>query len=421
MATGTRYQVRKSGRSLTSLDTPVSRRVNSQEQVSPQELRPLSVLGQIYSDQNLSHYNSMEIRNVNADINLGARNKTRKTALSPFQSPQYDSTLNLQDSRRSLLWDNYDVHEHGSDAVFEDDNHTTSEILSLKSVIHDIETSLTNAEECSSELLHMSVPRNELHSLLIASELTYAVITSLKINISEVLIITDSLVALCWLMNEKSRNRMYVQNQIITIHRYDKWMEDRLGKNVQIQIAHISGHQNPADLLTKEAPSPATIRESSVWMQGYPWMNLETKYMPLTRFSDVSLNKDQADQYLNEVILADPDSITVKTNNPAYHLYKSQDDFLPIHCVLPVNKVESVNDSTDTSEAYVTHKPNKQYIIDFIHLGWLKALRILTNCNIFFVKLFHKTHSNTKSHALKTGMTLKCKLCKLNFYTMHQL
>ena len=212
MATGTRYQVRKSGRSLTSLDTPVSRRVNSQEQVSPQELRPLSVLGQIYSDQNLSHYNSMEIRNVNADINLGARNKTRKTALSPFQSPQYDSTLNLQDSRRSLLWDNYDVHEHGSDAVFEDDNHTTSEILSLKSVIHDIETSLTNAEECSSELLHMSVPRNELHSLLIASELTYAVITSLKINISEVLIITDSLVALCWLMNEKSRNRMYVQN-----------------------------------------------------------------------------------------------------------------------------------------------------------------------------------------------------------------
>ena len=272
-----------------------------------------------------------------------------------------------------------------------------------------------------SELLHMSVPRNELHSLLIAAEITYAVVVSLKINISEILIITDSLVALCWLMNDKSRNKMYVQNQIITIHRYIKWMEERLGSEVNIQIAHISGHQNPADLLTKGTPSPATINESSIWIQGYPWMNLETNSMPITRFSDISLNKDQADQYLNEVILADPDSITVDTEDPTYHLYKSHDDSLSIHCVLPARRNDSIDDIDAISKAHMTHKATGKQFIDFIHLGWLKALRILSKWNTFLVNLFHKTHLKTKNRVLKISMTLRCKLCNLNFYTMHQL
>ena len=72
-----------------------------------------------------------------------------------------------------------------------------------------------------SQLLRMSIPRNELHSLVLAAELCYAVVVSLqKKKYQDILFITDSLVTLCWVSNENARNKVYVSNSVLTIRRF---------------------------------------------------------------------------------------------------------------------------------------------------------------------------------------------------------
>ena len=65
-----------------------------------------------------------------------------------------------------------------------------------------------------SRLMFMSVPRNELHALLIAAELAYAVVGSLQLPIQEVTLLTDSLVSLCWVSNYRARNKVCSEQSI---------------------------------------------------------------------------------------------------------------------------------------------------------------------------------------------------------------
>ena len=174
-----------------------------------------------------------------------------------------------------------------------------------------------------SQLLKMSVPRNELHAITMAVELAFAVIVSLNKPFQDVLFITNSLVSLCWVNNERSRNKIYVQNQIITIHRYLKWIRDRCGPLTNVELVHIPGTMNPADLMTKGQPTAKDISEDSQWINGFPWMKSEISEMPLTRFEDISLSKDEAKKYLEEVLQAETSFIPDQDESVPYMLYQS--------------------------------------------------------------------------------------------------
>ena len=180
-------------------------------------------------------------------------------------------------------------------------------------------------------------------------------------------------------------------------------------------LAHISGAQNPADFLTKGSPNLESMSESSPWMAGYPWMSINTEDMPLTRFSDVSLNKKQFNQYLEEVAHADPSSIPLADEeDSSYYIYPDVDDSGKVNCIIrpPIMKqIETVN----------TIEPlRSKLLIDFIHIGWEKSMRLLTKCCTYYAILKHKTHMNTSNCSVKASLALKCSICILNFETFQQ-
>ena len=269
-----------------------------------------------------------------------------------------------------------------------------------------------------SKLMNMSVPRNELHSLLIATELVYATVVSLSLPLEEVLIVTDSLVSLCWVSNQRSKNKVYVQNKIITINRYIRWIQDRLGSDSKVDIAHIAGTVNPADLLTKGQPSASEIDSSSTWQKGYEWMSFQTQVMPLTRFEDVSLSRDEVSEFLDETLQTSYEFS--HDENPSFFLYdtdKVQERM--IGCILPPIPLESIGFKPQVQIQHLKSGKRKQvpYLIDVIGHGWYKSEIVLKFAALFAVKLFHSTHSNSLSPKIRNSMASRCPLCLLTLAT----
>ena len=153
-----------------------------------------------------------------------------------------------------------------------------------------------------SRLQKFSVPRNEMDSLLLACELTYAVVVSTDIKFTDILICTDSIVSICWALNENAKHKVFVHNRSLTINRYIRWISDRSGSSSKVEILHIPGNVNPADILTKGRPIPSDLGSESNWQIGFPWMHGEISDMPVTRYSDISLGRDDQKHFADEIM-----------------------------------------------------------------------------------------------------------------------
>lgn len=136
-----------------------------------------------------------------------------------------------------------------------------------------------------------SIPRNELESIRVVAGLAFDIKNSLGDRVSDVLYLTDSVIALSWCHNLDKRLRLFCFNRVSEIRRL---IQSVTGDTEELPLFHIDGKLNPADLITKPCNiSPSILTESSVWVNGYDWMKLPHDQMPITSYSEVCISAQQ--------------------------------------------------------------------------------------------------------------------------------
>ena len=284
-----------------------------------------------------------------------------------------------------------------------------------------------------SRLLKFSVPRNELEAIEIGVELVFATVVSLETTFTEIIIGTDSMVAMCWCHNENIQHKVYVMNRVLAINRFLRWTQDRVGKSCRVNLAHIPGEQNIADILTKGPPNPDLLKEGSDWQCGTPWMKGEVSAMPLTQYSDISLSKADQPKYQEELISADLSFCSDNQRTPGVFVYPVDNEFgESLSCVVSPPSSSHTTSSAHTApslsrpavfsffgeglhvmqETVVQGKP-VVYLNDVVRLGWARSNRQLNLIVKQCILWLHKTHLSTKKFEVKQSLIEKCPLCNL--------
>ena len=73
-----------------------------------------------------------------------------------------------------------------------------------------------------SKLLNGTIPRNELSAIMLMTEVAFIAKKSLGSRVDDIIFVTDSTIALCWVHNENKRLRIFVLNRVETIRRMIK-------------------------------------------------------------------------------------------------------------------------------------------------------------------------------------------------------
>ncbi len=292
-----------------------------------------------------------------------------------------------------------------------------------------------------SRLMSFSVPRNELDAILLGMELTFAVIVSLRLPFLHVLIASDSLVAVSWAMNDRARNKTFVYNRVLAVNRYIRWIKENLPMQSEVELVHIKGVDNAADCLTKGAVHPRDIDLSSPWQVGLPWMAEDVKNMPLTRYADISLSRDDAMRFLEETIATDlivcPPRVE-DIGDTSFCLYPTVSCGVEITaCVVcpprsacssptPKSFLSCSSVSPEGARSLMKEEDNefKQFggatchLIDVVYFGWKRSNRILAIVTEFGLRLFHNTHLHTRSEPVRRSMAARCLFCLMKSHLL---
>lgn len=265
-----------------------------------------------------------------------------------------------------------------------------------------------------SQLCKFSVPKNELCALVLAMELIYAAVISLTINIGNVIVCVDSLVALCWASNVNGRSKVFVQNRVITINRYITWINERLKPGSQVQLCHIPGELNPSDLLTKGCISPSQIAPNTPWTDGYKWMTVDFEFMPVKVYSDITVSKDDILEIQKETTEFDLPKIDDIKNSPFLHIPMSSEfgDYLgyvySVHTFETPKNIILLHSKPTPSISYKA-KP----MLNVVEMGWIKANNVMKVVAKYFIFLLHNTHLKTTHHHIQSSLLSKCILCNI--------
>ena len=238
-----------------------------------------------------------------------------------------------------------------------------------------------------SKLMKSTIPRNELSAIMLMTELAFIVKTSLGERVSEVVYITDSTIAMSWCHNTNIKIRLFVKNRVETIRRMIEWA----GDEDEIPLYHIDGLMNVADVLTKKHEmSVEKVTIGSVWQNGLPWMRLDTEQMPVLRYIDLTVTKDQEEEVKSECF---------------------EEPFLPMEAeknlhtcckvmITPPGIPQQIG-ATHTREDNIKgievpgptrRREDDELIVKVVSLGWRRALRVL-NCVLAFIqKIKHRKH-----------------------------
>ena len=236
-----------------------------------------------------------------------------------------------------------------------------------------------------SRLITSTIPRNELNAILLLAELTYIVKNAMPIAPKEIVYVSDSTIAVSWCTNLDIKLRQFVANRVETIRRVIEWTT---GTPENVPIFHVSGTQNVADLITKIHPFEAQIVDKdSVWQNGYPWMRLPSAEMPLLPPEEMHLSSEDKEEMKKECqasfkLVPEPEA-------RAQYL-QVQQEIRAAYSVLspPVTYIEDEHPTICTIAAA---KP--EHTIDFIGLGWNKALRIISYRVKAISILKHRSHT----------------------------
>ena len=130
-----------------------------------------------------------------------------------------------------------------------------------------------------------SVPRAELKAAVLGSTLFHTVRKNCLDQYKKVTFVSDSTIALYWIVQDYRPLQIAVRNAVIEIRRF----------TLPEQWFHIESELNLADLETR--PTGVTIDdilEDSEWVNGKDWMKLPSKDFPIKPISQLTLeNKDK--------------------------------------------------------------------------------------------------------------------------------
>lgn len=288
-----------------------------------------------------------------------------------------------------------------------------------------------------SQLMDMSIPRNELEGVSLMCKLAFIVSKSLGNVISNVLFFTDSTCALSWCHNLEKKLKMYVHNRVSTIRRYVNWITPEADP---IPLYHIDGKLNIADLLTKSHDiKPQSLDHSSEWQNGLAWMTLKVEEMPITHYKDLTVSKTENKEIDQECFLEPmlPSNQSVaeihEQNGSETHNDLDCSKVNTVHCMsckksvdatFPPNRCygkDSAYDHCDdcsckikhTSSVFVARKGSStdEYLVPIIEVGWRKAIEIMSKVVTFSAKLIHSTHMRTKNFDIQSSLENKCQIC----------
>ena len=145
---------------------------------------------------------------------------------------------------------------------------------------------------------------------------------------------------------------------------------------------HIDGSTNIADLTKHHDIGPEDVSTGSEWQVGKPWMRLNTEDMPLKRYQDLTVSQSLDDQVRAECY---------------DHLLEPSQDSGQHHAIFSI-----FNDEVFVNSAAAGRLGNS-LIVDPIHHGWFRAIRILQNLLRFIGTINHR-----RNHTIKG---LICHIC----------
>ena len=130
----------------------------------------------------------------------------------------------------------------------------------------------------------ISLPRLELNGAVLAARLKQFLAHKLDLPLEKVYFWTDSTLVLQYVKNERQRFKTFVANRITEMH-----------KNADPeQFRHISGKQNPADLLTHGVSDPESLMKEDEhgngWFGGPKFVRDDEKNWPTTSFPPLNEN-----------------------------------------------------------------------------------------------------------------------------------
>ena len=277
-----------------------------------------------------------------------------------------------------------------------------------------------------SRILDGTVPRNELSAIMLMTELAYTVKKALGDLVEDIMYVTDSTIAMCWIFNENKKLRHYVLNRVTLIRQMIEWTS---GHTDKIPLYHIEGELNIADLLTKPHPiTPKDLSISSEWQSGYAWMGLPFNMMPLMSYTDLRIKAKELQDFEKECF---------------------QEPFVPIsnpliHGLFGCNPVQAPANTHCTGCSYVSgsvswecYGRSDEYdhcdqcgcnlvfnvvcpgrvsgpshsTVDILRLGWQKGIRIMSLCLRVKHSIIHRAHGKTANSLLEKKWKAICMVC----------
>ncbi|GBM83293.1 hypothetical protein AVEN_261134-1 [Araneus ventricosus] len=155
--------------------------------------------------------------------------------------------LNSQPERIVLLgFSDASTHAYGAVVYLQchaKDSTPLSKLLASKSRVAPLKT--------------ISVPRLELCACLLLAKLVEKVLLSLKMNIEEVILFSDSTIALAWINSPPHQLKPFVGNRVSKIQSLTEHHQWR----------HISSTENPADIISRGA-DPTDLKNHNLWWTG---------------------------------------------------------------------------------------------------------------------------------------------------------
>ena len=110
-----------------------------------------------------------------------------------------------------------------------------------------------------------TIPLKELHGLSALSNLKVILENSLSNWVDSIHAFSDSEIAICWSVYERTKLTTFVRNRVINIR-------TKLGLDI---LHHVDGKENPTDVGTRpELTSAESVQPGSVWLAGKEWMKL---------------------------------------------------------------------------------------------------------------------------------------------------